>query len=79
MIGCIDQAEGEQGDECLADGADGKGFPALPAEFAEIGAETDTGKGEQEGPSREVGEAGELRLGEGAKRGKQRDEQEGRG
>ena len=45
MVRSVDQAEGEQGDECLADGADGEGTPALAAEFAKVGSETDAGKG----------------------------------
>ncbi len=74
-IGAVDEAEGDEGDKDFADGANREGPPALLAQLAKTGAQTDTCKREQEGPAREIGDGSELRFGEEAKRGQQRDQQ----
>lgn len=50
-----DQGQGEGGDGDFPDETHGEGTQALMAHLAEIGAKTDTGESEQEGPTRQVG------------------------
>jgi hypothetical protein len=59
-----DQAQCEQRDENFADCAHGEWLPSLLAQFAQVGAKADTSEGKQKRPAREVGDAGQLRLGE---------------
>ena len=74
--GAEDQAEGDDGDEQLGEGAHHEGAHALLAELAEVRLEPHAGESEQERPAGEVREAADLRLVEGAQRGEQRDEEE---
>ncbi len=56
-----DQDEGEGGYGDFADEAYGEGAESLLAHVAEIGAQADTGEGEEEGPAGKIGE-GEILI-----------------
>src|SRR5262249_48207319 len=74
-VGADDEQQSEGGDSDLADEADDEGAQALLAHFTEVGAQADTGKGEEERPAGKIGEGGVLVLGEEADRGGNGDEQ----
>lgn len=58
VIRAVDQTQCEQCNEDLANGSDGKGPPALFAEFPQTRPETNPGKSEQESPAGEIGKTG---------------------
>jgi len=73
VVACVDQAEGYECDEDLAEDADDQRLPALAHEVSQVGAKTYASEGGKEGPAREVGEAVELTVGEEACGGENRD------
>ncbi len=75
LVGADYKHQGKGGDGNFADEADDEGAKALPAHFAEVGAQADTGKGEEERPAGKVGERGVLVIGEKADGGEDGDEQ----
>src|SRR5271167_621780 len=75
-IGPQDQTKGESCDEHLAKSADHERAQPLLGHFAEVRAQADSGKGEQERPSRQVGERQHLVLGESVEADQQREHEE---
>src|SRR5271169_2677933 len=72
-IGPQDQTKGESCDEHLAKSADHERAQPLLGHFAEVRAQADSGKGEQERPSRQVGERRHLVPGESVEADQQRE------
>src|SRR4051794_27890584 len=71
-----DQQQGYGGNAKFSGCANEERPPALTRQLAEVGAETDTGEGQQEGPAREVSEVLDLCGCEDVQRGKQREQKE---
>src|SRR3954467_12392559 len=71
-----DEAQGDDGDRQLREGADHEGTQSLLLQLAEVGLESDAGEGEEKRPAREVREIRNLWSGKGAERREQRDEEE---
>src|SRR3954463_11345881 len=71
-----DEAQGDDGDRQLREGAHHEGTESLLLQFAEVGLESDARESEEERPAREVREVRNLWSGEGAERREQRDEEE---
>src|SRR6516164_3703445 len=72
-IGADDQSQGEGRYDNFADKAHDEGTQALLAHFTEVGAQANSGKGEEERPAREIGESRVLILGKEADGGEYRD------
>ena len=71
VVAPVDESEGNEGDGDFAEDAYEQWSPTAADKVAEVGAEADSCEGGKEGPAGEVAEAGELALGEEARRGEE--------